>query len=329
MTGLWEVNGAYWTLPIRAEKVEEGVAEITPGAGVFLLDKQTDVLLEALKPVTWDANGLLFCSIKDLTTFAVSSRETDPQAIVQWFPRTQYAASKDDLSWDEEEFLKRFVMSGWASDPMTAAVYWRAFRKCMFRWLVVEGKVLDLGFARLCMVPFRSNWKESLLGFLGADWMDVTYPDVKEQAMKLLGHPELLATWHNNPDRIIHSVEVVCKKSFMMQIHRIEKERRKTQNFHYWRSVGNRMADVRDFAYEALCQTVAQIRRPYPFASGLDTSGRTDLPRGWREMDFNLASAREPRLLPVAADRYTGLEQERFISRLDPKAPGVRQVPDI
>lgn len=169
---LWSLSGSYWVIPCSVEwRGDTGLIRV--GAGLRLLDVQRKTAADRLKVIgaEWRENRWHLLKA-NLERFCKPEGDEDPQAVLEWRPpwRVNYRTLKSKGMSQErteryrnrDEFFHELAKSGWFKSPQSAETLFMAICKHML-YTLANGKPVDLGFAQICPVPLRANWKALLL----------------------------------------------------------------------------------------------------------------------------------------------------------------------
>lgn len=161
----------------------------------------------------------------NLERFCKPEGEADPQSVVEWRPpeRVKYRKLRAGLCGAErierfrcrDEFFHEFAKSGWFKSPLSAETYFMAFCKHMLHTLVNEQKPVDLGFALICPVPLRVNWKALLLQRHLKNSVApprVANSELLQMVAQEVTKPEYLA-WER-PHRLVWGLEILPDKAW-------------------------------------------------------------------------------------------------------------------
>jgi len=158
---LWELIGGHWRLPIRVVWNDD-VGDVRIGAGLRLLECQWDAADKTLERILLRRFGNTFTVTRsELSTCAVPSKHSNPEAIVEWIPnRPSTLGVEHERESGAPEFIEKYCESGYSviSDPVVATVVWASLQKWMLHWLLNEQKPVDIMFAKLVPLCLRRNW---------------------------------------------------------------------------------------------------------------------------------------------------------------------------
>jgi hypothetical protein len=174
-----------WRLPIKALPFKSGVGDrlYYVKCGMSCSAPQYNALspvLDAWDCCPKDERGWWFKEAS-MKNFAVHAPGIHPEFYTVWpeytVPKVNYSdPNPEDFELEpdpgfsalETEFLKRvhglLGSIGWEE----LKIVWLAVRKEAKKFLVVDRRILDLGFVRLAYMPYRQNWKEALTIRFGA-----------------------------------------------------------------------------------------------------------------------------------------------------------------
>ena len=327
------MTGPYWTLPIEVGKLEMDMVRVRI-PDIPLLRRQREEIVAMLKEiaVNQDEDGRYYVQSKDLGRLGVQSDKRDPEDIVSWHPNVDLKGgdAKDD------GFCQALVDAHIYDDLLVAKIKWSGIKQVLLHWILIRGKVADLGFGRLAVVPWRENWWSILAYDLLSRRIDKTKPAEFEAEIRSgLTRPELLAVstrydYTGATRRIlIPSLHIIPNKVFYRNALRVEARRKEVTGSGYWYSIYNRMNDMVEFGYDSFKKFLAQMCRPFPYGGSGDHRGNNGIPAKWRELGPDLRAGAEAVRIPAAASGNTWKEQERFMERLSPEEAGVSEVPDI
>lgn len=331
MKEIWEIPTPKWTLPILAEWSTNQYARVTPGAGVPLLDIQVKAVSDLIIKHGWEAHGELFINPSELEKIGRKSQKRNPEEIVVWNPkRLTIKDPADKTNEDDMEFFETFCESGHMKNVDEIKVFWGVACKHMLNWMAVDGRTVNLQFAKMFMVPYRPNWKSLIFQHLKFRRPEKLSGDpiAQEDWIKNALKPELL--FHSSKkDTILHSIEVHPSNWFWTTVLNLEQTRRQQHGDRYWFAVYERMKAVLTDAFNAFISYLQAIRHPIPFVSFSGDNGAAGLPEGWSPVECDMDKVLESSHVPDAIDRKTGGVQERCLERMAAEEEGVQDVPDI
>jgi hypothetical protein len=178
VSGKMEETGFAWTLPIftrpfRSESGERWFQVKRAGSYTASQYRHLKPVMDAFDHCPADANAW-WLSEATLSKFARKHPGINREAVITWPgyepPKIDNGEIEEELELEpdgefsalESEFLKRvhYLLGSIGWDELR--IIWLAVRKEAKKFLVVDRRILDLGFARLAYTPYRQNWKEAL-----------------------------------------------------------------------------------------------------------------------------------------------------------------------
>lgn len=167
--------GSVWSIPIHATPYEYGDPKqelylVTPALSLLKgpMDALTSVLQGACyskqenKPAFWFLRSVL-------PTVAKKAQGITPKFYFKWDNQRDVGRlteatvefhEREDVTPDQEKFLRYLVNQTALLDITQARILWRALSQCGFVWLAKEKKPIDFGLFKVTPLPYRRNWKE-------------------------------------------------------------------------------------------------------------------------------------------------------------------------
>jgi hypothetical protein len=168
---LWVVRGDTWELPIFAAPIQDS------SGGKFYLTEHAmknmgswfDLLEAKILPLTIDCNGQWILPETVLNSIAFKAPGITPSYYVkveglQIFKPDPTLIRYDHIADEEGDNFQGFAdFVARESQLHTSGdikMFLAELRDCAVKWLLDKRRPLDLGFAKILAVPFRSNWKQ-------------------------------------------------------------------------------------------------------------------------------------------------------------------------
>lgn len=279
-------HAAGWRMPIRVRWANPALAEATL-AEVPMLKIQSKVIEDKLSVAATHCaqikgRWVWYISIRSLDDIAVKSDEADPERLVRWAPA-------DPEPTVDAGFVNAYCASRIAvvKSPKDFAYVWASLQKFMLRWLVDEGRSLDLGFGRLDAFPVRANWRNAVIGriFKNRKYQDL-YAREKYEFFRrcLTQNPEMLTAYDTESRTMRWSVEFTPARNFH---HATDKRENARKGNHRWKNnyLGQICAALAEpEMHERLYEAVIAYSKEtdYPFAIFPDGSSQRYPPKGWQ-----------------------------------------------
>lgn len=157
---IWALRDFGWVLPIRVTWFDQNdVAAVDFDPGIPMLDRQKQVIAETLSGMGEFRNGHWWVLAKMLKIHA-SKSDKSAEDIVRWTPGALRFNADGNIN---TEFEKHLVNRGLYDSTYEAHLHWLNMQKAAADWMINRKRPLYFYCCTLVPVPYRANWKESLL----------------------------------------------------------------------------------------------------------------------------------------------------------------------
>lgn len=333
---LWQLNGAFWKIPMRIAEELEGSVRIALDV-IPLLQIQWEAA-EALLTQSGshrNAERHFWLPLDILQIIATKLPACDPERVLVWNP----SESNDDfeaLGDDMNAFARSYVKAGCPFPEHIVMGVWQGMCKWAMHSLINLQRPVHMGFCILHPTLLRANWKDYIFSRMSYKRFSELNERMTERSMvgalrcvvthmlngSLLAKEQTRKSYWGIRHSAVWSIEVEKCQPFMEQS-RITESAKFDQygKINYWRSVLNTVRIQIPLALRLFAQFIREsmlpnASLPYKYAYGKD-----------QESLAKWISARTKKLiskrLPYDASKYDFIEKykktwaENVIARLE------------
>lgn len=339
---LYILHGPHWQLPIYAETMDGDMVRVKAACSGYLTPTMRDALYDKFHELG-HFNGQNWFFTRE--TFARYTSWADHQECrhaydyISWVRPIKGAPASVPLpdANEMDEFYEEFANNGWAPSPGAAQVWYGAWVKHIFHWLMVRRRPVDLGFCVLEPLPVRNNWLDimrwrmaaSLFGSMSGGLIKAGHVDrsVRLPFRQILAKAKTFIVdgciLMAHKRILLWSITVRHKRPWWRALLRLEALRRRHRGLDNYYTDAIRFLESREKNVVAcLIDFVAQARRPFvQFRNGAVVRSKREVSKPHLERVENYLKYRRS---TVALDLRTGRKGQPKV--VDGKNKGVRKL---
>lgn len=182
---IWVLQNEQFATPLVGQSTENNTVQVTI-ADVPLVKKHRLMTEQELDRLCFKKDGSTWYLTNEvLGAVAMPDNNcTDPEDHVRWVPNR--TARKDIKFYNDkmDEFFDNMVQRGLVKTRSAAQFMYLQMCDLMLQWLLANRK-LNLGFCDISALPYRVNWRESLLHLDLLYWKNKAYklPTMRKNAV--------------------------------------------------------------------------------------------------------------------------------------------------
>lgn len=325
---IWEIHQPHWSLPIAVSKIDRQNYEVTFPAEIPLLKLQKRAITDFILAHGWEVSGRYFIQENVLNQVAFQTKRHDPETIVRWNLGAVSIPERQFHDVEEDAFLAPLVGYGQLFESKSqASFYWRMIVRRIMEWVLFEGKILNLQFCAMAMLPYRVDWK----CYVMHRQMDEIESNKKATARdSILLDPQLISANAAREWRARHCLEVIPRYLFWRLSGVFERHRKGDMDMdHYCRDLHNRMAQLIPYAKAAFYAYNRQSLATHPIVS-LGDNGSFIYEDGIEWIDQENIRRRQNCFVSVrSVDDAKATGPDSSIEPLAAKTENVSTLPDL